>query len=172
MPDDTPQPHDTTALVQAPGAASAASAAFGLPAGAGTLAASAVIAGVALTAYAVRVWHSRRSAGQAARTPALAADMQELADRLASDLDHRAARLERLIAAADSRLVDLKSHARSPGATAGPDRRPWTAPDPTFADVYALADAGLPPVEIARRTKRPTGQVELILNLRQGNVAM
>jgi hypothetical protein len=42
-----------------------------------------------------------------------------------------------------------------------------TSPDPTLALVYELADAGLRPVEIAKKTGRPTGQVELILNLRR-----
>lgn len=35
------------------------------------------------------------------------------------------------------------------------------------AEVHALADAGLTPVEIAKRLSKPTGQVELILNLRR-----
>jgi hypothetical protein len=39
--------------------------------------------------------------------------------------------------------------------------------DPGIAAVYQLADQGLPAVQIAQRTGRPTGQVELILNLRR-----
>lgn len=35
------------------------------------------------------------------------------------------------------------------------------------AEVHALADAGLTPVEIAQRLSKPTGQIELILNLRK-----
>jgi hypothetical protein len=39
--------------------------------------------------------------------------------------------------------------------------------NPVHQQVYGLADAGLSPVEIAQATNLPTGQVELILNLRK-----
>jgi hypothetical protein len=154
---------------------------FGLPAGGPTIAAAALIMGIALIAYAVRVLGRRPAPAPAAaspapaiRVPSLAADMQELADRLAQEMDQRAARLEQLIAAADARLVELKSlprraardSAAAPAASAIPPH------DPAFAQIYALADAGATPVEIARTTGRPTGQVELILNLRRGSIAM
>ncbi len=38
------------------------------------------------------------------------------------------------------------------------------------AEVHALADAGLTPVEIAKRLSKPTGQIELILNLRKASM--
>lgn len=145
-------------------------AAFGLPTGGATLAAAAIIGGIALVAYALRVVLASRATKQPRLPePDLASDMQELSDRLAGELDARAARLERLIAAADARLVELKQHSRrAPAASPEP-----TAPDLTqFSDVYQLADAGLSEVEIARRTGRPTGQVQLILNLRRGSVAL
>lgn len=42
--------------------------------------------------------------------------------------------------------------------------------DPDFAGIYALADAGLSAAEIAAKVQRPTGQVELILNLRRHGI--
>lgn len=145
-------------------------AAFGLPTGGATLAAAAIIGGIALVAYALRIVFARRGHTQAKLPePDLASDMQELSDRLAAELDARAARLERLISAADARLVELKQHARR--APVAPQEPP--GPDPAqFSDVYQLADAGVSEVEIARRTGRPTGQVQLILNLRRGSVAL
>jgi hypothetical protein len=41
-------------------------------------------------------------------------------------------------------------------------------PDPRHAEVYALADQGRSPGEIARSLNRPNGEVELILALRRG----
>jgi len=41
------------------------------------------------------------------------------------------------------------------------------APPSSHRDVYDLADEGLTPVQIAQRLAKPTGQVELILNLRK-----
>lgn len=40
-------------------------------------------------------------------------------------------------------------------------------PDPVHRRVWALADDGMPPIEIARSLNQPVGQVELILNLRK-----
>jgi hypothetical protein len=147
----------------------------------GAIAIGAIAGGVALLTY----WWRRHTAarGPAARAVAtgpraaseapselrdLERDMRELTDRLAAELDARAARLERLIEAADARLVALERAAESPVA---PRARAASAADP-FAEVYHLADQGLPSVEIARRTSRPTGQVDLILNLRRGSVAL
>jgi len=149
---------------------SAQEAAFGLPTGSATIAAAAIIGGIALVAYALRIVFAKRGSTEARLPePDLATDMQELSDRLAAELDARAARLERLIAAADARLVELKQQSRRT-PTPGPEQ---PASDlAQFSDVYQLADTGLSEVEIARRTGRPTGQVQLILNLRRGSVAL
>ena len=52
-----------------------------------------------------------------------------------------------------------------------PDHAPEpaeTPPDPRHAEIYALADRGHSPREIARSLDRPNGEVELILALRAG----
>jgi hypothetical protein len=97
-------------------------------------------------------------------------DAEELAQRLAADLDARADRLERLLTLADERLSRLESGG-SGMEPKTPRRTPVVAPadgarDPLNRDVYALADEGLTPVAIARRLEQPTGKVELILALR------
>lgn len=69
--------------------------------------------------------------------------------------------------------------AMSPAAMAAPATEPKPAPrpvqarlaeapaDPALSDIYDLADQGIPPAEIARRTGTPKGEVELILSLRR-----
>lgn len=142
--------------------------AFGLPLGGVTLAAVVMIAGVSLVAYGLRRVLSRR--GDARAAPTVAEEMRELTDRLASDLDRRAERLERLIAVADARIAALEKPEGRPPAPASIVEAKGA--EPAYLNVYELADAGLPAVEIARRTQRPTGQIELILNLRRGSVAL
>jgi hypothetical protein len=101
---------------------------------------------------------------------AVMGDAEELAHRLATELDAKAERLERLIAQADDRLRRLdapvsaseaKPPRRAPSVVGGEDGR-----DPLNRRVYTLADEGLPPVAIAQRLDQPTGKVELILALR------
>lgn len=96
----------------------------------------------------------------------IGADLRELTERLSAELDARADRLERLIALADERLAALEGKARLV------EPKPMPRASGEFAEVYDLADSGAAAVEIARRTGRPTGQVELILNLRRGGMAM
>ncbi|CAG1003279.1 hypothetical protein PHYC_03054 [Phycisphaerales bacterium] len=153
-----------------------AEAAF--PIGASSIATALFIAGLTLVVYWWRLRVLRRERVAAAMEAAgpdevgsLTADMKELTERLATELDARAERLERLLDAADQRIAELdKAIAR--GMEVKPLARPHGQVDPAFAEVYELADQGLRPVEIARRTQRPTGQVELILNLRRGTVAL
>jgi hypothetical protein len=52
----------------------------------------------------------------------------------------------------------------SPAATSLPAETP---PDPRHAEIYAMADSGRSPHEIARSLDRPNGEVELILALRR-----
>lgn len=52
-------------------------------------------------------------------------------------------------------------------AVAAPAANDRPTPDPVHRRVWALADDGMPPVEIARSLNQPVGQVELILNLRK-----
>ncbi len=103
-------------------------------------------------------------------------------EAMAHQLDVRTARLEALLAKADERIAALeKQLAARPAALmeAKPPVPPAPAPAPferleapgvQHRDVYALADSGMSPVQIAQRLGKPTGQVELILNLRRAAV--
>lgn len=81
------------------------------------------------------------------------------------EADQRAAQLERLITAADERIRELRGLASRPAAS--PQPRLAAGGDSAHRAVYELADRGLSPLEIARELGQPTGQVELILNLRR-----
>jgi hypothetical protein len=142
-------------------------------------AAAAMLAGLLLIAYALKRRALLRSKGPAAgstsvptEVASLQADMNELAERLASELDCKADRLERLLALAEARCIELQwlEAARPEPRSMEPRSRP--SADPQHREVYELADMGLSHVEIAQRLERPTGQVELILNLRRGTVAL
>jgi hypothetical protein len=102
--------------------------------------------------------------------------MRELSERLAGELDAKAERLERLIEAADERVRRLEGVVRSETRVVEvkPEARRGRVDGLPAAhrEVYELADAGLTPVEIAKKVDQPTGQVELILNLRKGTVAL
>lgn len=140
-----------------------------------------------------RLWRGKRQRGsQPAPTPreqidairdqarsradieAFKVEAHDFTRQLAALLDSKAARLERLIADADERLARLD---RTGGGAARPQRpidaAPCPAPsiaspatNPAHERIYRLADQGLDPIEIARKTGQPTGQVELILALR------
>ncbi|MDX9912237.1 MAG: hypothetical protein RBS39_10435 [Phycisphaerales bacterium] len=119
----------------------------------------------------------------------LMADFEELAERLAAQLDNKAERLEQLLGEAERVMGELDSRLSSPTAHAshaavgttprGPARsgagRYEHADDEarepglpsSHRRVHELADSGLSPVDIARETGTPVGQVELILNLRR-----
>jgi len=111
-----------------------------------------------------------RAAGRTDSLDEVKADVQELAQRLASQLDNKAERLEQLIRDADERIARM-SGAQGDGQARGPDTplRVPEAPrtDPTRLRIYELADQGLSPVEIARKLDQPTGQIELVLSLRR-----
>ena len=104
----------------------------------------------------------------------LAADMKELTDRLSSQLEAKAARIEALLIQADARIIELKYLAAhtsdAPVARIGsnePRSLKLENPiDPLQQKVYDLSDAGMAPVDIARVVQQPTGHIELILNLR------
>jgi hypothetical protein len=143
---------------------------------------AAMLLGAALVAWAVR-WKMGRKGTTTKRGRGmevdreLVADMKELTERLAEELDRKAARLEKLIAAADervrrleaglvreTRVVEVKPEARR--------RESGSGLESAHREVYELADAGLTALEIATKLGQPTGQVELILNLRKGTVAL
>lgn len=87
------------------------------------------------------------------------ADATELSQRLAAQLDTKAARLEQLIAEADAKIAALEARG-GVGAKEEPE-------DPRHAEVLAMSGRGMSSVEIARATGMPTGQVELIVALRK-----
>jgi hypothetical protein len=154
-----------------------------------TLAAAAVFVGVLLVGY----WYQRRVQAMPkatkAEAAALASDLEELTERLANQLDVKAERVEGLIAAADERIRLLERLQMELPQATGVDPRlveprhrvrhetglvgaGEASVEASHREVYELSDAGLSPVEIARRLDRHTGQVELILNLRRGTVAL
>jgi hypothetical protein len=125
----------------------------------------------------------------------LMVEMLETARQMTAQLDTRAARLEMLMKEADGRLTALKSAAAgaTPTAASAAERpimaapgitlhsstsavvlqfdpmvamRPETPPDPRHSEIYAMADQGRTPQDIARQLNRPNGEVELILALR------
>lgn len=118
---------------------------------------------------------------------AVARDAEELAVRLAAQIDAKADRLEKLIRIADERLAALEHAAeeglldaprpvgsiRPDAAPRGMPRPPRAVgagvsidPDPLSRKVHELADAGKTPREIALSLGEHLGKVQLILALR------
>lgn len=100
-------------------------------------------------------------------------DAEELAQRLAAELDAKAERIERLLAEADDvlkrgelRPVVKATTIESRHPRRGPVVTPGEGADPLNRQIYGLADEGLTPVDIAKRLDQPTGKIELILALR------
>jgi hypothetical protein len=121
----------------------------------------------------------------------LLVELSEMARQVTAQLDTRAAKLELLMKEADEKIEALQrlstsssgkipapnpTHQNSaeraalmqpldvpPPAPAPPE----PAIDPRYAEIYALADEGRSPGDIATRLGRPSGEIELILALRQ-----
>lgn len=123
----------------------------------------------------------------------LMVQLEELSRRIAAQIDTRFQKLETSIADADERIASLEVLLRAarqlpkldvtvgdagcapPGrdekaGNGGPDYSPIPN-DPDKARIYELADSGQSPVQIAQATGRHTGEVELILALRQGRAS-
>jgi hypothetical protein len=94
----------------------------------------------------------------------LLVDLSEMARQITAQLDTRAAKLEALIAQADDCISAMKN--APPRAEEIAPQRPVPPIDPRHAEVYELADKGLPNRDIAQRLNRPSGEIELILALR------
>lgn len=107
----------------------------------------------------------------------LLVELSEMARQVSAQLDTRAAKLELLIKEADEKIASLKSAGADAGfASAGGARAALEAMtlkraepevDPRHAEIYALADQGRSSREIAQQLRRPDGEVELILALRE-----
>ncbi len=84
---------------------------------------------------------------------------------LIRDADERIDRLARAVRSADGRAaVEVTIGRESPHDPAHPMRE--AEPDP-HTTIHGLADDGLEPAEIAQKTGKPIGEVELILALRK-----
>ena len=115
----------------------------------------------------------------------LLVQLNEMAREMNAQIDTRAAKLEALIAEADTKIAALQGQPSPPTVARPADDPPAgdgpaDAPDPADAGVgnlaptrrhsaiYDLADAGADVEDIARQTDRPRGEIELILALRRG----
>lgn len=107
----------------------------------------------------------------------LMADATELTTQLATQLDAKAAYLERLLDRAEM-VAERLERAREAGPAAAstphappsqisPSLRDGSGGDPMQRQIYALADQGLDSLAIAQRLGQPKGQVELVLKLRR-----
>ncbi len=110
-------------------------------------------------------------------------ELDQLARQVHGRIDTQLAKLEAVMREADQRIEKLSRLARmangeSAAAGARFQSRPPTAGEgmpPTASDVedsrhapiYQLADSGMPPIEIARKVGMTTGEINLILALRQ-----
>ena len=112
-------------------------------------------------------------------THASSAHLLETAQRLASQLDAKAERLDQLIQQAQQQIDELSALTQAPAAaddassaehevTGARTGRPvLPAPlDPLTRSVYGLADTGRSSLEIAQELEEQIGKVELILALR------
>jgi hypothetical protein len=139
----------------------------------------------AATPIADRAGLTPRAAARdgAERMEAVMVEMQELTRVCAAQVENRVARLEMLLREADERIALLSAAlgevphtpARNgaPGPASGaaakpaPVVRPIIGADELSQRVYALADTGMAPGDVARELGEHTGKVELILALRQ-----
>jgi hypothetical protein len=115
----------------------------------------------------------------------LMVEIEQLAKRLGAQLDAKTMHIERLLREADERIDELRrlrDGDEPPQRRGAPRRESWSggfeqpaeprldetvSDDPVARSVYQLADAGVAPMEIARRLNEHVGKVELILALRK-----
>lgn len=111
----------------------------------------------------------------------LIVEYEKMIRNMTAGVDTRAARLEQLIQEAKDAENALRAATLAAGGNEVSARQPAAfgplftgeqqtsaadSSDPRVAEVYALADQGLPPRDVARRTGIPHGEIELMLNLR------
>lgn len=129
-----------------------------------------------------QVERMRQQRGMRGDLEQLMVEIEQLSKRLGAHLDAKAIRLEKLLEEADQRIDELDkrvsvggrdesqqevsdtSHiAQTPSAV----NVAQSTQDPLAGSVYALADQGLEPAQIADQLGEFVGKVELILALRQ-----
>lgn len=100
----------------------------------------------------------------------LLVELEQMARQMTAQLETRAVKLETLIREADEKIAVFRSlggSSASSGSSAIIEKPPLSLdPDPRHAEVYQLADQGIPARQIARQLGRPNGEIELILALR------
>lgn len=111
---------------------------------------------------------------------ALMVDINRMAKDLGAQLDAKVVRIEEATRQADERIAQLEALKQTlaepdpygnPPAVAPPAdtlQAPADAADPLTSEVYALADQGVGPQDIAAKLNEHVGKVELILALRTG----
>ena len=123
----------------------------------------------------------------------LLVELSEMARQVTAQLDTRSTKLELLMREADEKIETLRALQNSAPSSPAPATVPvfrqsaaerdalmqpfeastlLSSPpepqiDPRHAEIYALADQGRTPVDIATHLGRPSGEIELILALRQ-----
>lgn len=106
----------------------------------------------------------------------LMVELEEMAKRIGAQLDAKTLYMEKVIREADQRILQLQT-LQSAGLPTPQEagRAENTSPvqdednehaDPLTREVYALADQGNAPDDIAASLKEPVGKIELILALR------
>ncbi len=104
----------------------------------------------------------RRSLAEQARR------IEQLTDRIETQLARRDERFEGLLGELDCRLAEIR---RAAAALASPARAPEDdQPHPRRLQVQRLADQNVAPLDIARRLCMDIGEVELILALRRATI--
>jgi hypothetical protein len=93
----------------------------------------------------------------------LMVNLQELSRDISGQIDTRSCKLEVLLKEADQTIKRLESFGQSHSSNSVSPTQPI---DPEKELIYKLADSGKTSVEIAKETKKNTGEIELILSLR------
>ncbi|MFN3167685.1 MAG: hypothetical protein ACE37H_11545 [Phycisphaeraceae bacterium] len=134
------------------------------------------------------VERARQKQGVRDELEALMVDINRMAKDLGAQLDAKILRIEKATRDADERIAQLQAlrdtfdpatHRVAPDRTSSDDnppayenlvtpQRPPDQADPLTREVYALADQGIGPADIAEQLGEHVGKVELILALRSG----
>ncbi len=108
----------------------------------------------------------------------LLVELSEMTRQMSAQLDNRSAKLQILLAEADTKIAELKQANQLTPSAASPASDPYGEQEPTTPAaktsqtnpdhdaIYALADQKMTIPEIAQQLHRPSGEIELILALR------